>query len=37
MSYIRLTPTLSLNNSYIGTPAIFFVYLSAHTNGSEDL
>lgn len=30
VTYIRLTPTLSLNNSYTGTLAIYFVYLSPH-------
>lgn len=34
MTYIRLTPTLSLNNFYSATLAIYFAYLSAHTNGS---
>lgn len=31
MTYIRLTPTLSLNNSCSGTLAIYFVYLSPHS------
>lgn len=34
MTYIRLTPTVSLNNSYSGILAIYFAYLPTHTNGS---